>query len=274
MNYLLFDYDRSTASIGGTPGVEKALGLPPIPMEDGLGRFKSVIDSIFTWTKTTIEHPVVGTTGETVTRIQPNAQGHQHDLQGIVIDSFTRLAQYELEETLKRQNAQREEEGKDPVDNLTRSWWGNYGDQVTRCAAMFAKMDVSVVCTAHETINSDDLGKRYHAINLKGSAADKLPEYFDVVAFLGSDGDGKDKDRYLRVADSSTYRQAKDRLDLLGEKVHFVRGGDLVTSALADAVRTYRENGTEHPNILIVGPSGAGKTLLLGTLYPLTNGRG
>jgi len=41
---------------------------------------------------------------------------------------------------------------------------------------------------------------------------------------------------------------------------------------LANVVQTYRDNGTEHPNVLLVGPSGAGKTLLIGTLNSLTNG--
>jgi len=171
-----------------------------------------------------------------------------------------------------RMNAQREQEGKDPLDNLSRSWWGNYGDRLTRCFAMFAKMDASVIATCHEAIDTDDVGKRFHTLNIKGSAASKAPEYFDVVGFLGSDGDGKDKDRYLRVADSPAYRQAKDRLDVLDEKVYFVRNGELVPDALSSVVTTYQDKGTPYPNILLVGPSGAGKTLLIGTLHSLTNG--
>ncbi len=272
MTFLMFDYDESTASIGGPPGVEQALGLPPITVEGGIHRFQNVLESVFAWEETTIDHPVVGDVApQTKRRIVPNESGHQHDLGGIVVDSFTRLAQYELRRTLQRQNAQREQEGKEPLDNLTKSWWGNYGDLLVRQLVIFAKMDVTVVCTAHETIETDEVGKRYHTINMKGSAADKAPEYFDVVAFLGSDGDGPKKDRYLRVADSRAYRQAKDRKNLLGGRVDFVRNGKLVRDCLAQIVQTYRANGTRHPNILIVGPSGAGKTLLMGTLHPLTD---
>jgi len=274
MKYLLFDYDRSLSSIGGDKGVQKALGLPPIQMTDGVQRFMQTLKSVYRWKEVTLDHPVLGEAAQqTEKRIVPNEQGQEHDLGGIVVDSFTRLAQYELAETIGRMNAQREQEGKEPLDNLSRSWWGNYGDRLTRCFAMFAKMDASVICTAHEAIDSDDVGKRYHTVNMKGSAADKIPEYFDVVAFVGADGDGKDKDRYLRVADSPAYRQAKDRLDVLDEKVYFVRDGDLVPDALSGVVETYQDHGTPYPNILLIGPSGAGKTLLIGTLHPLTNGQ-
>jgi len=267
VTYLLFDYDRSLSSIGGKGGVEDALGLPPIQMTDGVSRFMQTLKSVYRWKEITLNHPVLGeAVQQTERRIVPNEQGQEHDLGGIVVDSFTRLAQYELEKTAERMNAQREQEGKKALDNLSRSWWGNYGERLTRCFAMFAKMDSTVICTAHEAIDSDDVGKRYRTVNMKGAAASKIPEYFDVVAFLGSDGDGKDKDRYVRVTDSPTYRQAKDRLDVLDEKVYFVRGGELVPDALSSVVTTYRENGTPYPNILLVGPSGAGKTLLLGTL--------
>ena len=275
MAFLLFDYDRSLSSIGGTPGVTEALGLPPIQMTGGVQRFMQTVQSVYRWKEVTLDHPVLGEAAQTTEkRIVPNENGQEHGLGGIVIDSFTRLAQYELAETLERQNAQREVDGKEPLDNLSRSWWGNYGDRLTRCFAMFAKMDATVIATAHEGIDDDDVGKRYHTVNMKGSAADKIPEYFDVVAFLGSSGDGKDKDRYLRVADSPTYRQAKDRLDVLDEKVYFVENGTLKLDALASVAQTYQDHGTEHPNILLVGPSGAGKTLLVGTLNPLTNGQG
>jgi hypothetical protein len=275
MAFLLFDYDRSLSSIGGAPGVEGALGLPPIQMTGGVQRFMQTVQSVYRWKEVTLDHPVLGDAAQTTEkRIVPNENGQAHGLGGIVIDSFTRLAQYELAKTLERQNAQREVDGKEPLDNLSRSWWGNYGDRLTRCFAMFAKMDATVVATAHEGIDDDDVGKRYHTVNMKGSAADKIPEYFDVVAFLGSSGDGKDKDRYLRVADSPTYRQAKDRLDVLDEKVYFVENGTLKPDALASVVQTYQDQGTEHPNVLLVGPSGAGKTLLVGTLNPLTNGQG
>jgi hypothetical protein len=273
-NFLLFDYDRSIASIGGTPGVEKTLGLPPIEMTGGVQRFMQTVQSVYRWKEVTLEHPVLGEAAtQTEKRIVPNENGQTHGLGGIVIDSFTRLAQYELDASKERMNAQREAEGKEPLDNLSRTWWGNYGERLTRCFAMFAKMDATVIATAHEGVSKDDVGKRYHTVNMKGSAADKIPEYFDVVAFLGSEGDGKDKDRYLRVADSPTYRQAKDRLDVLDEKVPFVENGELVSDALARVVQTYQDNGTDYPNILLVGPSGAGKTLLLGTLNPLTNGQ-
>lgn len=274
MTFLYFDYDRSASSIGGDPGIEKTLGLPPLKMTGGVKNFMQTLKSVYRWKEVTIEHPVLGEAAQqTERRIVPNENGQANSLGGIIVDSFTRLAQYELDETLKRQNAQREQEGKDPLDNLSRSWWGNYGDRLTRCFAAFAKMDASVIATAHEEIDSDDVGKRYRTVNMKGSAADKIPEYFDVVGFLGADGDGKDKDRYLRVADSPKYRQAKDRLDLLGEKTYFVRDGNLVNDALSDLLQTYRDNGTEHPNVLIVGPSGAGKTLLISTLHKLTNGQ-
>jgi hypothetical protein len=274
MTFLYFDYDRSAASIGGDPGIKQALGLPPIKMTGGVENFMETLQSVYRWKEVTIDHPVLGEEAQqTERRIVPNQLGQEQALGGIVVDSFTRLAQYELDECIDMMNAQREQEGKDPLDGLSRTWWGNYGDRLVRCFAMFAKMDASVIATAHEGIDEDDVGRRYRSINMKGSAASKVPEYFDVVGFLGSDGDGKDKDRYIRVADSPKYRQAKDRLDVLGEKVYFVRGGDLQTDTLTQIVSTYQENGTQYPNILIVGPSGAGKTLLISTLHKLTNGQ-
>jgi hypothetical protein len=272
MTFLYLDYDRSASSIGGDPGIKRAFGMPPIKMNGGVRNFMETLQSVYRWEEVTIEHPVLGEAAEqTETRIVPNPNGDQLGLGGIIIDSITRLADYELDATIERMNAQREEEGKDPLDNLSRTWWGNYGDRLTRMFKMFSKMDAAVIATAHEAINEDDVGRRYRTINMKGSAADRIPEYFDVVSFLGTDGDGKDKDRYMRVADSPKYRQAKDRLDLLGEKVPFVQNGDLRDDTLTQVVKTYRQNGTDHPNILIVGPSGAGKTLLVSTLHKIVN---
>jgi hypothetical protein len=274
MTFLYLDYDRSAASIGGDPGIKRALGIPPIKMTGGVKNHMQTLKSVYRWKEVTIDHPVLSEEAQqTEKRIVPNPSGQELSLGGVIVDSITRLADYELDACIDRMNAQREQEGKDPLDGLSRTWWGNYGDRLNRLFKMYSSMNASVIATAHESVDEDDVGRRYRGINMKGSAADRIPEYFDVVAFLGADGDGKDKDRYMRVADSPKYRQAKDRLDVLGEKVPFVRGGQLRDDTLSQVVSTYQDNGTDYPNILIVGPSGAGKTLLVSTLHKMTNGQ-
>ena len=70
------------------------------------------VQSVYRWKEVTLDHPVLGEAAQTTEkRIVPNENGQEHSLSGIVIDSFTRLAQYELAETLERQNAQREADG-------------------------------------------------------------------------------------------------------------------------------------------------------------------
>jgi len=267
MSFLLFDYDRSYASIGGDVGVESHLGLPPLKMQGGIDTFKQTLNRVYTAARQEIDHPVVGPTGEFETKIIPNNKGQEYDLQGVIVDSATRLADYELDKTIDMMNTERQAEGEPPLQNLTRTWWGRYGDRLVRLFRMLSKLDSIVVCTAHEGIDTDDVGRRYHSINMKGSASGKMPEYFDVVAFLRTDAQA-DR-RYLYTRQSTAYPQSKDRKYLLGGEIDYIRDGNLRETVLADIVQTYREAGTEHPKILLIGGSGAGKTLLLKTLNPL-----
>lgn len=269
MKFLFFDYDRSTASIGGAEGVEKATGLPPMTMDGGVIAFKNRMAEIISVEHQMTDHPVFDK-GSTEKVMVPSDQMKEHNVGGIIIDSITRLAEYELDQTRKRMNAQRREEGKDEVDNLTRSWWGNYGDMMTRLFKFLSKLPLTVIATAHETTDKDEVGKRIRLVSMKGSAADSIQEYFDVVGHLGTDGEGHDKTRHIRVADSVTYPQAKDRKKLLKEKIPFVKDGTLDQEALARIISVYRDEGVTRPNILLIGPSGSGKTLLTGTVHSLT----
>lgn len=269
MSFLLFNYDQSHSSIGGDAGVIEHLGLPPLTMTGGVDTFKERLQRVFRPMQVAIEHPIIGKTGDTETRIVPNEKGQAAGMQGICVDTITRLAEYELQAVHEMQNDEREAEGEEPLQTLTRSWWGQYGDRMTRLFRMVSKVNATVVCTAHEGINTDDVGRRFHGINMKGSASDKVPEYFDVVGYLRVEGSGTDARRFIQLSDSTAYPQAKDRKNILPSEITFVEDEALHKSTLATIVKSYRENGTEHPKILLIGQSGTGKTLLLRTLAPL-----
>lgn len=272
MSFLLFDYDRSLASIGGEEGAADILGVPPVRMSSGVTHLKDTIQNVVKPEKKEIQHPILGGTGETETRIVPNEKGQEVGLEGLIIDSGSRLAQYEKQKTRERMNEQRKADGKEPLDSLDRSWWGQYGDMMTRFWRMMSKMDLTVIVTSHEKVDKDDVGRRYHAPNIKGSSADRMIEYFDVVLYHRAEGNGEDLTFWWQTRQTET-RPAKDRKGLLEPRMEFFKGGKLLKGGYAKIIGDYRKAGIEHPKILAVGESGRGKTLSLQTLGPLVQAK-
>jgi len=94
LSYLICDVDRSLSTLGGDKGVTAISGVPPVPITKGVTQITNIMGRLFQEKVSKIEHPLFGTSTETIIEAQPLAV--KNDLRGIVIDTFSVAMKQEM----------------------------------------------------------------------------------------------------------------------------------------------------------------------------------
>ena len=85
--------------------------------------------------------------------------------------------------------------------------WGEYGKIMQSIVVNFRDLPLNVFMTAVTKPDKDDTGKRYIAYDMKGSIADSLGQFFDLVFYMHVDNEGA---RHIATRSTDTI-QLKDR---------------------------------------------------------------
>lgn len=254
MTTLVLDTDRGLASLGGAPGVERDLGVPPVPVRRGLADVKRVLAALLTQETTEEGHALLP--GVTSTRIVPNARAREMGLGALVVDTASTLAEQEYDAQVAALNGRRRDKGLPEVDSLDQATWGPYGESLMRLWAGLAQTDLAVVVTVHESRKEDAQGFASFEPNIKGSSSTKMLRLFDAVLYAKVKGHG-DEAEFVWQTRADQARPAKTRGLALPHEV---------PQDFGPLLAAFREAGTPHPMVLVVGESGTGKTTALRTL--------
>jgi hypothetical protein len=85
--------------------------------------------------------------------------------------------------------------------------WGEYGKMMMSVVLNFRDLPYNVFMTVVTKPEKDDTGKRYIGYDIKGSIADTLGQFFDLVFYVHADDEGK---RTVHTQSTTTI-QLKDR---------------------------------------------------------------
>lgn len=99
----------------------------------------------------------------------------------VFIDSITEIGQAVHAAALKEF----------PERNQALPMWGEYGNRMKNLIRAFRDLPgYHVVFTCLSKIEKDEAGKRFAAFDLSGSIADRMPGFFDLVAYLRVNEEG------------------------------------------------------------------------------------
>ena len=250
MNCLIFDADRSTASIGGRSKIKDDLGFEPVSVTHGVGQIGALLDKITTENKVEIKHELFADTGGAEIRYQISENASSIGLAGIVIDSLSVAGNQTREQIMREHRAV----------NMDLQLWGKYGEKMIRFVQKLCKLEAPVVVTAHVDRGQDENGGPLEVPDLKGSAKTSAARYFDIVAYSIVSRNRKGEASYSwQIVSDNRRTQAKSRLPYPSET-------GIIDQDFGPLIAHYRENDIPNPKILIIGDSGAGKTTALKTL--------
>lgn len=241
-NLLVFDTDKSLASIGGPDRQESAFGIPPVDITGGLPAMFRALNMLFDKQRVQTSHPLIGHHGS---KIQVTKSEKGKSLDGIAVDTLSTLGDQERNRIARN-------------STLTRQQWGEYGTGVRRLLKFIKHIPIPVIVTTHITLSKDDFTGFQHQVPLiKGSTKDDMGKYFDVVLYAETKQiDGESEYRFLTSHNNT--QPAKDRLNCFPDNQY-------IPQNLAPIVTKYKDY--EMPaKILICGKNGTGKTSSLATL--------
>lgn len=244
MSFVIFDVDKSLASIGGVNGVEQLSGVKPITINNGIDEIKSIFSKLFIKTTVQEDHPLFSSPIEREI-FQMNDKCKELGIEGIVIDTLSHCFRQDMR-LLEKANKTGQMEMKD---------WGKLERMYNDFISKLTSLPMWVIVNSHITYDKDGAtGQFYYAPQVKGSTKDSLPEYFDCVFYTKTN---KDKKIYTWQTVADSIKFGKDRLDVLD---------DYIAQDYSVVLQKYREGGVEYPKILTIGESGTGKTRALMTL--------
>jgi hypothetical protein len=246
--FILFDVDRSLASIGGDEGAARLAGNPPVKISGGIVQIQATLEKLFVKKVVKVPHPIFEEPYVT-TVYEKSDLCVKENVEGIVIDTLSHAFRQDLR-TLEAANSSKAMEMKD---------WGKLERMYGLFLETLKLLPVWAVVTCHSDYDKDQAtGMFRYTPNLKGSTRGSVDDYFDVILYNKVDKAGKKEFSWQTSPDPSRF--AKDRLNLLQP---------VMKPDLSTVIKTYRSSGHPFVKILIIGESGTGKTRSLVTLEPL-----
>ncbi len=250
MSFLIFDVDRSLASIGGLSAAETISGTKPIQISQGLLDIRRVLPKLFIKREYPSIHPLLE---EPLIEVgyEANELCKKMKLQGFVIDTISHLFRLDM----------RLLEAKNKSERLELQDWGKLERTYNQFLSSLIQLPVWVIVNSHITYDKNDLGQFLFTPQLKGSTKDFIAEYFDCILFTKiTKVNNKTQYNWQTKPDGQKY--AKDRLGILEEIIP--QDFNLILSK-------YQERGILYPKILVIGESGTGKTKAIETLATKPN---
>ncbi|WP_448510002.1 AAA family ATPase [Immundisolibacter sp.] len=245
MSFLIFDVDRSLASIGGDKAAEDISSLPPIQITDGITQVNSIIQKLFQREEKDYSHPLISQPIKQ-SFFKLNDTANKFQVQGLVIDTISHLFRQDM----------RLLESKNKSERLEIQDWGKLERSYNLLISDLIKLPVWVIVNSHISYDKNDLGQFLFYPQLKGSTKDFIGEYFDCILYTRVKN-SNNKSFYLWQTKPDTQRYAKDRLDVLEE---------FIPQDFGLILNRYRQKGIEYPKILVIGESGTGKSRAIRTL--------
>lgn len=243
MSILVFDVDRSLASIGPAGLVNSSFGIEPLTVTDGLATVLTVLKQLTSSTTKTTPHPVLGVpVAETVYTLSPAAV--KIGLNCIAIDTVSHLQRQDL----------RKLEASHPTGQMEISDWGKIERSYGLFADMLNRLPLPVIMNCHISYDKDETGVFHYGPQLKGKAGDFIRGYFDVVMYTKVSRKKDNTLDYSWIVHPDNTKKAKDRLNALPA---------LMPQDYGVIFKAYADAGYPNPKILVIGDSGEGKTRAL-----------
>ncbi len=245
---LLFDYDGSLASIGSETLQHKLFGFPPIRIFKGLEQTKLIVKQLIKPIKSSISHPLFENASIETEGFELSEKAKQMNLQCLVFDTITALG---LQERNQIKNTKK-------LDTLDQRSWGIYGDALNTFIYNICSLPLRIIFNAHIDRERDVEGETIELPALKGGSKTEVLKWFDVVLFSRISRDPKTNETVFQwQTKPQEGRFAKDRLNVLPE---------IMPQDFSVVFSKYEEAGIYHPNILVLGDSGTGKTRALASI--------
>jgi len=245
---LVFDVDRSLASIGGPQAAEKIFGCPPVPISGGLAEIKDVLRRLFRKQQVRHKHPLLGTE-HIEERLELRDEAKKLGLHTIVIDTLSIAAEQERVRIMQERK----------LRTMDLQAWGQLTDTVMRFVQLLALLPITVICNVHVDRSKDELGALLDVPAIKGSSKYDMGRCFDLILYTVVERTREGRQWSWQTQPDPRRLLAKDRLGVLDERI---------PQDFSLALKPYRERGI-HPKVLVVGDSGHGKTYALKTLKDL-----
>lgn len=245
MSFLIFDVDRSLASIGGMKSAETLSSIMPIQITNGLSEVTGVLSKLFTREQADYEHPLIKDRIKQ-TKFKLSSIAESYGLDGIVIDTISHLFRTDM----------RILESKNKSERLELFDWSKLDRMYNQFISSLIQLPVWVLVNSHITYDKNDLGQFLFNPLLKGATKDWIGEYFDCILYtkITNTNNGI---QYLWQTKPDTQRYAKDRLDVLEP---------IMPQDFSILLSRYKEKGIPYPKVLVIGESGTGKTRSLMTI--------
>ncbi|MFZ0453504.1 MAG: AAA family ATPase [Ignavibacteriaceae bacterium] len=248
MTTLIFDYDGSLASIGSEEVLLRTFGIMPIRIQKGLEQTKLIMKKLIKPVRRKLDHPLLENSQVIEEGFELSNKAEQLNLSCIAFDTASALG---LQERNQIKIARH-------IDSLDLRSWNYYGDNLNSFIYNICSLPVKTIFNAHSD-REKDVGDRvieYPA--LKGGSKSEIQKWFDCIFYTKVLQDSKtDEYSYCWLTKPEDGRFAKDRLGILPAIIP--QDFNLVFSK-------YEESGIYHPNILVIGESGTGKSKALATI--------
>lgn len=249
--FLLLDADRSLASIGGAAGCEQRLGAAPIPITD-IDSIFQVFRHLLAKERVQLAHEMFPGMTREETRITVNEQARELGLDGLIIDTLSRVATYEME-TITRENE---------ADQMRKRDWGLLKDRFTRLINTISRLeDLTIIVNTHVRREKDEIGAVLEQPQIPGSMRDEIGGWFDLILHTRVKSRPSGESAFFWQVSPTERRFAKDRLGVLEPD-----NEGLIAQDYSYLLRAYADQGVPHPKILVVGETGTGKTRSLATI--------
>jgi hypothetical protein len=244
--WLIFDSDRSLASIGGPARLVELFGIPPVTVSRGVDEVQDLLKKVMQKVPRMEQHPIFGEQ-QVGDAFVLNARAQALGMRGIVIDTLSTLG-FQSREVICQERK---------IVTLDKQTWGIYGDKVARFIHLLKSFDIPLVVTCHIARKEMENGQ-IEVPELKGGSVEVIPRFFDVIAYVQTSKNKEGSARYSWIVERDERRVfAKNR------------GGYLppvIEPNLSRILERYAEEGIPNPKILILGDAGSGKTYSLQTL--------
>jgi hypothetical protein len=244
---LVFDYDGSLASIGGKEKLQQTFGISPIRIHKGLAQTKEIIKNLIQPVQRTTNHPLHnGSIVEDGFELSDKAK--ELELEFLIFDTASALGFQERNQLkLKRK-----------IDTMDQRSWGLYGDSINSFIYNVCSLPIKTVFNFHIDRDKDVGGEIIDVPAIKGSSKNEIQKWFDVILFTRVTTDPKTKEtQFFFQTKPEEGRFCKDRLGILPA---------IIPQDFSLIFEEYAKHGIEHPNILVLGESGTGKSRALASI--------
>ena len=144
------------------------------------------------------------------------------------------------------------------IDQMDQRAWGYYGDNMNSFIYNICSLPIKTIFNVHIDRDREVGGEVLEVPALKGSSKHEIQKWFDVILFTHVRTDHKTKETSFQwITKPEEGRYAKDRLGLLPP---------IMPQDFNHIFTMYEGAGIKHPNILVCGESGTGKSRALVTI--------